>query len=398
MNPQQMTTVQAVDNAFNFILAISVVMLILITVMMIYCVIRYSRSRYPVPLSQKDHNIWLEIVWTTIPTILVMAMFWFGWEGYLSLQRIPEGAIQVDATARMWSWNFKYESGKSADKLYVPVGTPVKVKLEAIDVLHAFYVPAFRVKRDIVPGMTTWVWFNADKPGSYNLFCAEYCGVGHADMITTVEALPPAEFEEWVKFEQPAVVSGEALLDQYGCLGCHSLDGSESVGPTFDGIAGRKTLVERDGQDVEVMADREYLRTAIVNPEAEIVKGSPPIMPSFDGAIPEPELEAMLDYLTGEEKPAAGLDGETIAREQGCLGCHSTDGSQLVGPTFKSIFGRETAVEGQGTVVADELYLMRALVKPEEEIVEGFPPIMPAYDHLSEEELDALVEYLKVTR
>ena len=157
MNPQQMTTVQAVDNAFNFILGVSVVMLLLITVLMVYFVIRYNRKRYPVPLSQKDHNIWLEITWTVIPTILVMAMFWFGWEGYLTLQRIPDGAIQVDATARMWSWNFEYASGKSSDKLYVPVGTPVKVKLEALDVLHAFYAPAFRVKRDVVPGMTTWV-------------------------------------------------------------------------------------------------------------------------------------------------------------------------------------------------------------------------------------------------
>ncbi len=394
MNPQQMTTVQAVDNAFNFILGVSVVMLLLITVLMVYFVIRYNRKRYPVPLSQKDHNIWLEITWTTIPTILVMAMFWFGWEGYLSLQRIPEGAIQVDATARMWSWNFKYASGKSSDKLYVPVGTPVKVKLEALDVLHAFYVPAFRVKRDVVPGMTTWVWFNAEEPGSYNLFCAEYCGVGHADMITTVEAIPQAEFAEWVKFEPPAVAAGEALLDQYGCLGCHSLDGSDSVGPTFKGIAGRATVVERDGKETALTADRDYLRTAILDPEVEIVKGSPPVMPPFAGAIPDEDLAVMLDFLlTGA--PPAGLDGEQIAKENGCLGCHSTDGSQLVGPTFKSIFGRETALEGGGTISADGAYLLRAITRPEQELVEDFPPIMPAYDHLNEAELQALVDYLK---
>lgn len=394
MNPQQMTTVQAVDNAFNFILGVSVVMLLLVTVLMVYFVIRYNRKRCPVPLSQKDHNLWLEITWTIIPTILVMAMFWFGWEGYLSLQRIPEGAIQVDATARMWSWNFKYASGKSSDKLYVPVGTPVKVKLEALDVLHAFYVPAFRVKRDVVPGMTTWVWFNAEEPGSYNLFCAEYCGVGHADMITTVEALPQAEFAEWVKFEQPAVAGGQSLLDQYGCLGCHSLDGSDSVGPTFQQITGRATVVERDGKNIELTADRDYLRTAILKPEVEIVQGFPPVMPSFAGAIPEPELETILDFLlTGA--PPAGLDGEQIAKEQGCLGCHSTDGSQLVGPTFKAISGRATSVEGKGDIVADEAYLRRSIVNPEADIVEEFPPIMPVYDHLSDAELKALVAYLQ---
>lgn len=394
MNPQQLTTVQAVDNAFNFILGISVIMLLLITGLMIYFVIRYSRKRCPVPLSQKDHNLWLEIVWTTIPTILVMAMFWFGWEGFLTLQRIPDDAIQVDATARMWSWKFTYDSGKSSDKLYVPVGTPVKVKLESLDVLHAFYAPAFRVKRDVVPGMTTWVWFKAEETGSYNLFCAEYCGVGHADMITTIEAIPPPKFNQWVMFDQPPVVGGKILLDQYGCLGCHSLDGSESVGPTLQKIAGRVTKVERNGENVELQADRNYLRRAILDPESEIVQGFSPIMPPFAGVIPAPDLERILDFLMDGEMKTP-VDGEKIAKEQGCLGCHSTDGSKRVGPSFKAIFGRKTEIEGGGAITVDAAYLLRSITHPEAEIVDDFPPIMPAYDQLTDAELNALVDYLK---
>lgn len=394
MNPQQMTTVQAVDNAFIFILGISLFMLLLITGLMIYFVIRYNRKRCPQPLSQKDHNLWLEVTWTTIPTVLVLAMFWFGWEGFLSLQRIPEGAIQVDATARMWSWNFEYDSGKSSDKLYVPAGVPVKVKLGSIDVLHAFYAPAFRVKRDIVPGMDTWVWFQADETGSYNLFCAEYCGVGHADMITTIEAVTQSEFNDWVRFEQPPVVGGKLLLDQYGCLGCHSLDGSDSVGPTLQGIAERTTLVERDGEVVELKADRNYLRVAILTPEVEIVQGFPPAMPAFADVIPDADLEQMLDFLVFDVQ-SKGPDGAAIAKEQGCLGCHSTDGSQLVGPSFKAVFGRETVLEGGGRIIADEAYLLRSLTHPALEVVEGFPAIMPAYDQLSPADQQALIDYLE---
>ena len=171
MQPLQ-TTTEAVDTAFYLIFGISGVMLLGVTVAMVWFVWRYNRKRQPVPLSQKDHNLWLEVVWTVIPTILVMLMFWYGWEGYLSLRRIPDDAMHIKASARMWSWLFTYDNGKTADKLYVPVGQPVKIELSAADVLHGFYVPAFRVKRDMVPGMTTWVWFVAEKPGSFDLFCA----------------------------------------------------------------------------------------------------------------------------------------------------------------------------------------------------------------------------------
>ena len=299
MNPTLVTTTQAVDTAFYVIFGISAVMLAGITVAIIWMVWRYNRKRQPAPLSQKDHNFWLEVVWTVIPTLLVMLMFWYGWEGYLSLRRIPDDAMHIKATARMWSWLFTYDNGKTSDKLYVPVGQPVKVELHSKDVLHSFYVPAFRVKRDMVPGMTNWVWFKAEKSGSYDLFCAEYCGVGHSAMVTTVEALPVTEFQAWLERGAAAgdpLAHGAELAQQQGCLGCHSVDGSRRVGPSFKGLFGSPTTVTRNGQQVTVTADTAYLTRAIREPTAEVVVGYPPAMPPYAG-LTDVEVAALIAWI-----------------------------------------------------------------------------------------------------
>ena len=401
MNPQTMTTVEAVDPVFYFIFGVSVVMLIGITIAMVYFVIRYNRKRCPVPESQKDDNFWLETTWTVIPTIIVLLMFWFGWEGYLSLRRVPDGATPVQATARMWSWLFTYENGKTSDKLYVPVGQPVKIKLTSEDVLHSFFVPAFRVKRDCVPGMETYVWFVAEEAGSYDLFCAEYCGVAHADMVTTVEAVSEDEFAVWLtdSGEAAGVHPGQVAMENYGCFGCHSLDGSKQVGPSFQDIAGRETVVEINGEEKIVKANREYILRAINEPNAEIVKGYPPAMPPYAGSIGDEELGQMADFLLqGDKAKPTGPNGMKLMQDMGCFGCHSTDGSKQVGPSFKSIAGRPVKVEKEGseqTVNSDRAYLKRAIVAPEAEIVVGFPPAMPTYDSLSAEEVDAIVDSLE---
>ena len=299
MNPALQTTTQAVDTAFYVIFGICGVMLAGIAVAMIWMVWRFNRKRQPAPLSQKDHNLWLEVVWTVIPTVLVMLMFWYGWEGYLSLRRIPDDAMPIKAKARMWSWLFTYANDKTSDKLYVPVGQPVKVELHSEDVLHSFYVPAFRVKRDMVPGMTNWVWFKAEKSGSYDLFCAEYCGVGHSAMVTTVEALPAAEFQAWLERGAAAgdpLTLGAELAQQQGCLGCHSVDGSRRVGPSFKGLFSSPTMVTRNGQQVTVTADSAYLTRAIREPTAEVVVGYPPAMPPYAG-LTDPEVAALITWI-----------------------------------------------------------------------------------------------------
>ncbi|ORJ59845.1 cytochrome c oxidase subunit II [Geothermobacter hydrogeniphilus] len=406
MNPALITTQDAVDPVFWFILGISGVILLAITATMIWFVIRYRRSRCPEPTSQCDGNLTLEVIWIVVPTIIVLAMFYYGWAGYLALRQVPPDAMEVTATARMWSWDFEYANGRHSDRLYVPVGRPVKVRLLSKDVLHAFFVPAFRIKRDTVPGMENYVWFVADEQGSYDIFCAEYCGVGHADMHTTVEAVPPAEFEEWLAGMSGSqnTEKGRSLLARYGCLGCHSLDGSNLVGPSFKGLGGRQVTVIADGEERVITSDRDYIRRSLIAPGVAVVKGYPPVMPSYAGQITGPEVEEMIDYLLRIGQPVkngesaeseAGLDGAGLARRQGCLGCHSLDGSRKVGPSFKGLFGRERRLEGGRTLIADEAYLTRAIRKPTADVVEGYPPVMPPYPQLRPEEVEAILEWLE---
>jgi cytochrome c oxidase subunit 2 len=306
VDPNQLTTTQSVDPVFIFIFGVCLVLLAGITLTMIWFVIRYHRSRSPEPTSRCGGNIWLEIVWTGLPTLLVMAMFYYGWSGYLALRNVPKGALPVTATARMWSWEFSYANGATSPKLYVPVGKPVLVDLVSRDVIHGFYLPAFRVKRDAVPGMNNHVWFMAPKPGSYDLFCSQYCGTGHSAMITTVEAVPEAEFTAWLnrqmaekareeREEEKGAGAGRELLEKFGCLGCHSLDGTPKVGPTLKGIWGRSVTVQTDGKERTITVDDAYLRRSIREPKADIVKGFPPAMPAIP--MSDAELESVTAYL-----------------------------------------------------------------------------------------------------
>ncbi|WP_026842223.1 cytochrome c oxidase subunit II [Citrifermentans bremense] len=292
------STQQAVDPVFTFLFGACLVLLLGITATMVYFVVRYRRSKNPEPTSQVSGSPLLEVVWTVLPTILVMGMFYYGWTSYLSLRTVPKNAMQVKAEARMWSWNFVYDNGKQSGKLYVPVGRAVQVNLESKDVVHGFYVPAFKIKRDVVPGMKNHVWFVATSPGTYDLFCSQYCGTGHSAMITTVEALPPAQFAAWL--QQTAAggaAQGQALLEKYGCLGCHSLDGTRKVGPTFKGLYGSKVKVEREKKEETVTADDAYLRESILNPAAAIVDDYPAVMPP--STMPEADLKAVIEYLKG---------------------------------------------------------------------------------------------------
>ncbi|MDD2735485.1 MAG: cytochrome c oxidase subunit II [Desulfuromonadaceae bacterium] len=297
MDPTRfISTTEAIDPVFMFLFGACLVLLLGITAAMLFFVWRYHRSRAPQPTSQVESSLRLEIIWTVLPTVLVLAMFWYGWKEYLVLRTVPKGAMQVTATARMWSWSFAYANGKVSPKLYVPVGTPVKVNLVSQDVIHGFFLPAFRVKRDVVPGMANYAWFVAPKPGSYDLFCSSYCGTGHSGMTTTVEVLPEAEFAIWLDSEaKKTEEAGKALLEKYGCLGCHSLDDTTKVGPGFKGIWGRSETVASNGTERTITVDETYLRRSILEPNADVVKGAPPVMPSF--TLKEDEIKAIVDYL-----------------------------------------------------------------------------------------------------
>ncbi len=296
------TLYNSVDNILYAIAGISVVLLAGVTGTMTWFVIRYNRKRHP-RAENIEGNLWLEILWTVIPTLLVMGMFYAGWKGFVYKRTVPPDAMLVKVTARTWSWHFEYENGATSRVLKLPAGKPVKLSITSADVLHSLFIPAFRVKEDCVPNMETYLWFQPDETGTYDLFCTEYCGTGHSAMITTVEVLPEQEFGSWYRTAAALPVTaakrpdGAKLFQEKGCFACHSTDGTPKVGPTLKGIFGHKTTVLTAGKERQVTVDDAYLKTSILDPQADIVKGFPPVMPPQKGLLTDEEVGALIEYL-----------------------------------------------------------------------------------------------------
>jgi cytochrome c oxidase subunit 2 len=389
--------VEKIDFAFLFIIGVSFAILAFITFLMIYFLIRYRRSKNPEP-AQIEGNTILEITWTVVPLIIVFFMFYFGWSGLKALRNVPEDAFKVTVKARMWSWLFEYENGKKSNKLYVPVNRPVLLELTSEDVIHSFYAPAFRIKIDTVPGMKTYAWFKPEKIGEYDILCAEYCGRGHANMLSKIIVKPENQFVAWLKEGGKHVAEGKNLFENYGCSSCHSVNGEKLEGPNLRDIIGRETTIIRKGKELKIVVDDNYFKESVFFPEKEIVKGYNAIMPSYDGQISEEELEKIIEYLGGEGNEKEESKGYEIAEREGCFSCHSTDGSLIVGPTFKGLLNRTTKVKsGKSlkTIKADEDYIVDSILEPSEYIVDGFDNIMPSYKNLSDEEIKNLLDYIK---
>lgn len=314
MNSGAATSTGAVDSVFLFITGASVFFLVLITFLMIFFIIKYNKKRHT-KAKDIEGNTALEITWTIIPTIIVLLMFWFGWKGFEYLRKPPENSMKVKVTARMWSWMFEYENGAQTDELTVPVNIPVKLDLESKDVVHSFYIPAFRIKEDAVPGINNHLWFEANETGTYDILCAEYCGLRHAYMLSKVNVVEKDEYEKWYaqvgkEVEQPApvkavgnetetalIASGERLVKVKGCRACHSTDGSKLVGPSFKGLFGSRGVVIAAGREQEIAVDEKYLRASILKPNESIVKGFQALMPPQQ--LTEEELVAIIQYLKG---------------------------------------------------------------------------------------------------
>jgi len=196
-----------VDAIFLFTLIVSIFFLVLITGLMIYFVVKFSRKRNP-KATNLHGNVGLEIAWTVIPTILVLIMFWYGWVGYENMSEVPEDALPIQVTAQMWKWGFKYENGKTFDTLYVPVNKAIKLNLTSLDVTHAFYIPKFRIKKDVYPNQARTVWFRAEELGSFDIACAEYCGLNHSYMYNKINVISEADFNKWLntKSDSTAVI------------------------------------------------------------------------------------------------------------------------------------------------------------------------------------------------
>lgn len=285
-----------IETSFLIVVSACVVLLVAVTVTMLVFLYRYNRKRHPVPGETRE-NIPLEIIWTVIPTILVIFMFYFGWVDFDYIRNPPKDAMNVDVISRQWSWTFRYENGKQSDTLRVPVGQPVKLTLTSEDVLHCLFIPAYRVKEDCVPGLKTHLWFTANEAGTYNIFCTEYCGLEHSHMISKLITMSAAEFSAWYqsKPEAKAGQKGLDLLQSKGCLGCHTTDGTPKVGPTFKGLYERKVTVSTQGKERTIVADEEYLKRAVLDPGSDVVKGFPNIMPKMP--VSEDELKEIVNYI-----------------------------------------------------------------------------------------------------
>ena len=291
---------EVVNQVFFYILAITVFLLALITFLMVYFVIRYRRKRSPQPAEIKE-NTWLEIIWTVVPTLLVLTMFYYGLTGFNFLKRAPQDAMKVKVIARQWSWLFEYENGLRSTELKVPVGKPIKLLLTSQDVIHSFYAPAFRIKQDVVPGMVNSLWFQSTEVGEFDVLCSQYCGLQHAKMLTKIMVLPEEEFKKWYQtgkeMEAKLPPSGTQLFQERGCKACHSIDGAPGLGPTLKGLFGKTVTVLTDGKERKLVADEAYLRKSILEPNVDIVKGFPPIMPPLKGLLTDQEIDALVSYL-----------------------------------------------------------------------------------------------------
>jgi cytochrome c oxidase subunit 2 len=290
----------AVDRVFLFIVSISVILLLLVTFLMIFFAVKYSRSRHPRATPVKDKPL-LEILWTVIPTILVLAMFFYGYEGFKLLRHVPDDALVVHVTGRMWDWSFEYENGKKSDRLYVPVGESVKLILKSADVIHSFYIPTFRVKEDVLPNRETYLWFKPQTTGPADIFCAEYCGERHAFMLSQVIVMEREEFTRWLGSGEapgPQPADGEvlAVMERHDCLICHSLDDSRGERLSLRGVFGREVTVVRGGETVKILADEAYLKRAILEPGIEVVLGQSDTMPVPEG-LTEEALASLIDLL-----------------------------------------------------------------------------------------------------
>ena len=249
---------------------------------------------------QITHNVKLEVIWTVIPTLIVMIIFVWGFKEYLVMRTTPPNALEVYVTGKKWFWEFTYPNGKKAiDELVVPANQPIKLIMSSDDVLHSFFLPNLRTKRDVIPNRYTILSFESTKLGNFNIFCTEYCGDQHSNMIAVLKVVDDADYASFlneVDFDDsiPLSESGKKIYTKKGCNACHSIDGTNMVGPTWKGLY-KKTKQFTDGSAAK--SDEVYLKESILFPQRKIVKGYQPVMPSYQGLLVDKEIEAIIEYI-----------------------------------------------------------------------------------------------------
>jgi cytochrome c oxidase subunit 2 len=303
--PQQASTQAGqVDGIFFFMVAITALFSIGIAAALVAFAVKYRR-RSDSEVGVAIHgSLALELLWTIIPLCIAMVMFAWGAKVFFDLYRAPAGAMEIYVVGKQWMWKVQHLDGqREINELHVPVGRPVKLIMGSEDVIHSFYIPAFRVKADVIPGRYNQLWFTATKAGRYRLFCAEYCGTKHSGMIGHVVAMEPPDYQTWLsggRAEDSPVAAGAKLFQDLTCNTCHLTD-TQGRGPMLANLYGQPVALEGGGR---VTADDAYIRESIVNPQAKIVAGFQPIMPTFQGLVSEEQLLQLIAYVRSLSQPA----------------------------------------------------------------------------------------------
>ena len=294
------TVASGVDYLYFFLTAVSAFFTALIFVLILYFAVKYRRGpgrrAEQLPADQEHRGIPLEIAWTVVPFVITLVMFTWGSSLYIANSRVPDQAMNIYVVGRQWMWKIQHPNGRrEINELHVPIGQPVKLTLASQDVIHSFYIPAFRVKQDVVPGRYVTMWFQPTRAGEYHLFCAEYCGTYHSGMIGRVVVMQPEEFQKWLGgvTEESPVQTGEKLFTDFNCVNCHAT-GARQRCPQLGGLYGSDVQLEGGGT---AKFDEAYIRESIINPTAKIVRGYPAVMPTYRGQISEEQLLDLAAYI-----------------------------------------------------------------------------------------------------
>lgn len=431
----------SIDDTMVITLIITGIVFIAINFFIAFAVIKFRHDKNR-KAKYEPENKKLEIWLTIITSIGIIAMLAPGLVVYSEFVNVPEDAGVVEVVGQQWSWSFRFpgndnQLGKSAikhisidnpfgvdpldpsgqddvlvvgNRLALPIDKPVKILMRSKDVLHDFYVPQFRVKMDMVPGSVSYIWLTPTVVGEFEILCAEFCGVGHFNMRGYVDVMEQKNFNNWL-LEKPTYAasmlknsseklsvlaqSGQEVAQTSGCFACHNFTDS-SIGPTWKGLFG-KTQILADGQTV--LVDEAYLKESILNPTKKLVKGFAPIMPAMQ--LTDLQIAALSAYI--KEKGAddqvqransATLSGAELAQSKGCIACHSQDGTKMLGPSWKGIFGAKRQLTSGQSIEVDEAYLKESIFQPNAKIVKGFPPVMPP-PVINEQEVMAIIEFIK---
>ena len=309
--PQQASSMAPrVDALYFYLVAVTIVFSLMIGIAILYFAIKYRRRSESELPHGIEGSLKLEIAWSVIPLLFTLSFFAWGTSIFFAMNRVPDEAIEVSVVGKQWMWKFQHADGqREINELHVPLGRPVRLVMASEDVIHSFYVPAFRLKRDVLPGRVATLWFEATKPGRYHLFCAEYCGTKHSGMIGWLEVMEPTAFQAWLAGgtgSESLASAGAKLFQQHACNTCHRPD-SLARGPNLEGLYGKPVALEGGGRAI---ADESYIRESIVMPNAKRVAGFQPIMPTFQGLISEEGLLQLVAYvksLSKAEPPPGGV-------------------------------------------------------------------------------------------